>query len=381
VALGGTRFETVATNGISELATRLLTKGTVNRDAVTIAKDIEKIAGHIGGFSGRNTIGLKSEFVSDHIHDGVELFCDILTHPVFCPSEVTKEKHLQLEAIKNQEDALASMAFIHFLKALFPKHPYGLRVLGTHESIKKMTPQMIKRFYKNVLQSKGTVISVVGDVSPKEITELLEMNLADLPRGKAKTLRISLDPKPTSVKTVEVKKKEKQQAHIVLGFQGSTFGSADRYAMTVLNNILAGQGGRLFLELRDKLSLAYSVSSINVEGIEPGYFAVYIGTEPAKIKTAVEGIKSELKKIITETVSNDELERSKQYLVGTYELDSQRLMSLASTYAFNHIYGLGVKEVERYPKKILEVTREEVSRVAKKYINPEAHVLAIIRPE
>jgi len=380
-ALGGTRFENADNNGISELATRLLTKGSENRDAVTIAKDIERIAGHIDGFSGRNTIGLKCEFISDYIHDGVELFCEILTRPAFCPSEVAKEKRLQLEAIKNQEDALASMAFIHFLKALFPTHPYGLRLLGTQSSVKKLTPLMIKRFYRETLKSQGTVISVVGDVSPREVIDLFETHLCDLPRGRVKPIHVSLDPKPKNIKTVEVKKKEKQQAHIVIGFQGTIFNSPDRHVMAVLNNILSGQGGRLFLELRDKMSLAYSVSSMNVEGIEPGHFAVYIGTEPQKINTAVNAIKVELKKTLSELVSIEELERSQQYLVGTYELESQRLMSMASYYTFNQLYGLGIKEVERYPKKILAVTREDVSRVAKKYIDTEAYVLTIIKPE
>ena len=135
------------------------------------------------------------------------------------------------------------------------------------------------------------------------------------------------------------------------------------------------------MELRDRMGLAYAVSSVNVEGIEPGYFAVYIGTEPSKVDTAIKGIKAELTKIIGQSVSADELSRAQQYLVGTYELESQRLMALASSYTFNELYGLGVGEVERYPKKILAVTREDISRVASKYINPEAYVLSIIRPE
>ena len=379
--LGGVRSETVHNNGICELTSRLLTKGTKTRDAVTIAKEIERLAGHIDGFSGRNTMGIRCQFISDYISDGVEIFCDILTHPAFQPHEVDHEKRLLLQAIKDQEDALASMAFIHFMKALFPRHPYGLRVLGETSSVKKFTPAVIKKHYNDILKGDGAVISVVGDVSPKEIVEMLESNLKDLPRGKAKPVSIPIDPKPSSIKLVEGKKKEKQQAHIVLGFQGTTFKNPDRYVMSVLNNILAGQGGRLFLELRDRMSLAYAVSSINVDGIEPGHFAVYIGTEPAKIETAINGIKNELKKIISESVSADELSRSQQYLVGSYELESQRLMALASSYTFNELYGLGVGEVERYPKKIMAVTREDVSRVAKKFISPDAYVLSIIKPE
>jgi zinc protease len=378
---GGTRFETTLNNGISDMAARLLTKGTKTRDAVTIAKEIERLAGHIEGLSGRNTIGLRCQFISDYISGGVELFCDILAHPSFAPHEVAQEKHLLLQTIKDQEDMLGSLAFIHFMKTLYPKHPYGLRVLGETRSVKKMTPSSIKHFYEKLLKSGGVVMSVVGDVSPKEIIELLEKNLCDLPKGKSKGIRIPVDPRPQTSKIVEIKKKEKQQAHIVLGFQGTTFTNPDRYTMAVLNNILAGQGGRLFLQLRDRMSLAYAVSSMHVEGIEPGHFAVYIGTEPGKIDIAVKGILAELGKILSDSVSADELSRSQQYLVGTYELDSQRIMALASSYTFNSLYGLGVGETARYPKKIMAVTREDVSRVAKKYITPDAYVLSIVKPE
>lgn len=381
VALGGTRFETAKNNGITEIATRLITKGTKTRDAITIAKDIEKIAGHIDGFSGRNTLGLKCQYISDHVKDGVELFCDILTNPSFEPAEVAKEKRVLLKTIRDQEDVLSSMAFINFLKTLFPKHPYGLRLLGTHKSVSKLTAPAIKRCYRDMIHRQGVIISVVGDVSPKEITELLEENLTTLPKGRVKHPRIPDDPAPKEIRTIDVTKKEKQQAHILLGFRGTSFLSKDRYAMSVLNYILAGQGGRLFLELRDRMGLAYAVSSSNTEGIDAGYFAVYIGTEPAKVDIAINGIKNELQKIIIEEVTKEELERAKEYIVGTYELESQRLGTRSSWYAFNDLYGLGVKEVDLYPQKILSVTKEDIMRMAKKYFNLDAYVLSIIRPE
>lgn len=381
VSLGGTRYETQKNNGISELTSRLTTKGTKNRDAISIAKEIEKIAGHIDGFSGRNTLGLKCEFISDHVKEGVELFCDILTNPSFETAEVAKEKRVLLKAIKDQEDALSSMAFINFLKTLFPKHPYGLRMLGTHKSVSSITVPAIKRHYRDNMHRQGIVISVVGDVSPKEITELLESNLSGLPSGKIKHPRIPEDPAPKEIKIIDESKKEKQQAHIVLGFRGTSFCNKDRYAMSVLNYILAGQGGRLFLTLRDKMGLAYAVSSTNTEGIETGFFAVYIGTEPGKVDTAIKGIKNELNSIIDEEMTKDELERAKQYIVGTYELESQRLGTLSSWYAFNELYGLGVKEVLLYPQKILAVTKEDIMRMAKKYFDLNAYVLSIIRPE
>ncbi len=378
---GGLRVETPVVNGIANLAAHTLTKGTTSRSAVQIAKGIEKIAGHLEGFSARNTCGVKGEFLSDHLREGFELFGDVLTHPAWTPREVSSEKQFILQAIRDQEDALGTMAFVHFLKALYPKHPYGLRMIGTTASIKSITPQALDRFYRRVYRAGAMVLAVVGDVNPDEVASFAQEYLRDLPRGRTPKLRIAVDPRPKAPVKVINYKDEKQQAHVVMGFQGTRISSPDRYAFTVLNNILAGQGGRLFLELRDKMGLAYVVSSTNQEGVEPGYFTVYMGTEPAKIDTAIDGIRTELGHVIKDQVSGDELERAKQYIVGSYELDSQRNSALASTYALNVLYDLGIEEVERYPKKILAVTAQDVHAVARKYLTLQAPVISIIMPK
>ena len=379
-ALGGSRFETPSNNGIAGLMARTLTKGTTTRSAVAIAKEIEKIAGQIDGFSGRNSTGLKSEFLSEHLHEGFALFADVLTHPAFSPAEVAKERRIVLKAIKDQEDNLPSLAFAEFLKTLFPRHPYGMRQLGTMESVRGLSPEQLCRFHRGLLCAEGLTVTVAGDVNPREVHDLAEELFRDLPRRCAKPPRLSLDPRPTKPRERTVFKREKQQAHIVVGFQGTSYKSGDRFPMAVLNNILAGQGGRLFRTLRDRMSLAYAVSSVNQDGIEPGYFAVYIGTDPGKVETAIAGIMRELNAIREAKVDEEELTRSQQYLVGTYELDLQRNGALASLHTFNHLYGLGAGEIERYPQRILAVTSDDVLRVAKRYLQTDARTLAVIKP-
>ncbi|MFH0799550.1 MAG: pitrilysin family protein [Pseudomonadota bacterium] len=377
---GGTRFETRKNNGISGLLSRTLTKGTESRTAIDIARDIEKMAGHIDAFAGRNTVGLKCEFLSEHLDDGFDLFADILANPSFSADEVAKERRLVLQAIKDQEDALSAFTFAEFLKTLFPKHPYGLRTIGTVEAVKKLTRADLVRYHRGVVRAGNLALTVVGDVSRQEVERLANEMLAGLPKGKSAAPKLAIDPPPSTIRETFVKKREKQQAHIVLGFQGTTYKSRDRYTMSVLNNIMAGQGGRLFATLRDKMSLAYAVSSMHQEGIEPGYFAVYIGTDPAKEKKAIKGILEELKRICAEAVSEDEIDRSKQYLVGAYELDMQRSGTLAGLYAFNEVYGLDMGEIERYPARILAITRDDVLRVARRYIHPDAYTLAVVKP-
>lgn len=379
MALGGLRVENPKINGVYSLLSQMITKGTKKKSALEVAQAIESMAGTLEGFSGRNSYGLRMEFLSEYFEKGVDLFSEVLLEPTWDKKELEKEKKLDLEAIKNQEDNLSQLAFHHFQKALFPNHPYGMRSIGSKESIPTITAKLLQEFHHKTLMGKNIVVSAVGDFCSKSLCDLLEKKLGGLPKKEARFVTPPSDPKPATIQEIVVHK-DKEQAHIVLGFQSNKLLSPDHYPMALLNQILSGMGGRLFLELRDKQSLAYAVTSVHMEGIDPGYFAVYIGTDPSKIDQAIAGIKEELQKISEETVSEDELDRIKNYLVGTYELSLQKCSSLAQAYVSNEIYGLGYEEVERYPSKILKITKEEILKAAKKTIDLNAFILSIIKP-
>jgi zinc protease len=134
------------------------------------------------------------------------------------------------------------------------------------------------------------------------------------------------------------------------------------------------------VELRDKKGLAYRVSAFSLEGVDPGYFAVYMATSPENLDVAVAGIEEELGKVRDHQVGKQELERSKKYLVGTHEISLQRRAALASTLAFHECYGQGHDEYTRYAGSILAVTAADLQRVARKYLNPQRSVSAVVKP-
>ncbi len=377
--LGGVRAETLRNNGVHSLFTQIWGKSSKNLNAEQMAREIELLAGSMEAYNGRNLTGMKADFLSEKARDGVELFLDATLHPRFDKSEIAREKENILEAIRREEDELSSLAFKQFLKTLFPTHPYGLPILGEAKNVSRFSDKDLEREFRNLLNPRQTVIGVVGDFDTETMIQWLRPALESL-RPRKHTLKAPpQDPSPKSLKIVE-KIKDKFQAHLVLGFRGVSFYDRERLALDVLNNILAGQGGRLFLELRDKMSLAYSVTSLSQEGIEPGYFGVYIATEPRKIKTAVEGILQELQKILEKTVPDEELERAKQYMVGAYEIDLQRNSTVATQLAFNEIYGISRNEWKELPEKILKVTAEDVLKVAKKILHLDRYILSIVRP-
>lgn len=379
VSLGGIRSETVKTNGISHFISQLLTKGTSHRTSREIAEEIENLSGHIDSYMGRNVMGVQGSFLSEKMIEGFEIFFDLLCHPSFPEDEIQKEKGLTYTAIRNEEDSLSHVAIKNFMAGLYGKHPYGFPVLGTKTTVKSFTRKDLIRFYQTVVRPDNLVIAVTGDVDAFQVRERFEEKIGSF----WKYLPKKSMPIPPLLRALThpleiTTKKKKLQAHIVYGFRGTTLLSPDRYSLEVLNSILSGQGGRLFIELRDKQGLAYTVSSSSHEGIEPGYFMVYMGTDPAKLETALSGIKLELNKIHTDLVSEEELERAKRFIIGSYDLDLQKNAAVASLIAFNEIYGLARDELTRYTEKIERVTRQDILRVAKKYICPEASVLSII---
>ena len=166
----------------------------------------------------------------------------------------------------------------------------------------------------------------------------------------------------------------------MLGFQGLALDDPDRFALELAAQILAGQSGRLFLELRDRQGLAYSVSAMNVEGVAPGFFGVYIATAPEKLDQARRGIEIELERLVQDPVSTRELERAKRYLTGNHAIDRQRSAARAASLALDGRYGLGTDAALRYPEQIDAISGEDLLRVARRVIQRDGRVEAAIRP-
>jgi zinc protease len=200
------------------------------------------------------------------------------------------------------------------------------------------------------------------------------------PRGSAKPAPVLQADPPPEKRLQEKRVLARAQSHLVYGFMGMRLNDPRRHALEVLSMILSGQGGRLFVELRDKRSMAYSVSSFTIEGVDPGYFAAYIGTSPEKVNDAMEGIRAELTRVRDERVSEAELARAKQHLIGTNEIGLQRNASRAALLALDNCYGMGLENFLHYSDNIAGVTAEAVREVARQVIDFDHSVLATVGP-
>ncbi len=378
VSLGGSRVEEKNLAGISELLSRVWTGGTKNKTEKQIFAELEAKASAISGFSGRNTVGLSLETLAPVQKEVLSLYLELLTESQPTKEILAREQKQQVEQIRNRNDSPAQIAILQFMSKLFKAHPYSNDQLGSPESVLSIKAENIKNYLERVQQGANTTVIVSGGFDKDLWLEQIKSKLETLPHG-TKNLK--------SINHIAPEKEEnlfhelqKEQSHVVVGVKGLTLNHPDRHALQVIQSILAGQGGRLFLELRDKASLAYSVAPLRMEGIDTGYFGAYIGCSPDKVPTALRMLHEQFNRLVDEKVSLGEIERSKKYLIGRHDIDLQRTSTIAGSIVFDEVYGLDYNETFKFADHIRAVTAEDIQRVSHKLFS-QFWVTSVVGPK
>jgi zinc protease len=377
--LGGLLAEDESSAGLSSFLASMWLRGTELRSSLDLARSIEGLAADIDGFSGRSSIGLTLDCTREQLLPTLELFGEVLLRPGFDEEELERERRETLAALARREDRLGEKVFDLFLGALYPTHPYRHPIRGLEAAVRRFDEDGLAAHYQRLVQAENLVIGVAGDVDPDELAARLSGLLAEIPGGSFVAPAPALDPPRREPVRVE-RRKAREQAHLVIGFQGLTVRDDDRFALEVISQLLAGQGGRLFLELRDRKGLAYAVNAANVEAAAPGFFAVYIGTAPEKLAEAERSMQAELERLLETAPSDDELLRAKRYLAGNFAIDLQRSSVRAAHISLDALYGLGADADRFYVERILAVTKDDVLRVARRVIDLSAPTIAVVKP-
>ena len=377
---GGVRCETPRNNGVHNLMARVWPRGTSRRSALEIAEAMEEIAGRCSAYSGRNSFGVSSTFLSTGLDRGIELFREVLLEPSFDPDEVERMRALTLEAIKNIPDNPLSLGFLHFHRALYRRHPFRLPMIGTEASVARLTPGMLRSAYRRGLRGGNLVTVAVGDFDGGTMMRRLERCVGGLPGGSGDAPEVPQEAPLEGMRKRRVPV-EKEQAHLLLGFLGARVTDPDRHALEMISAILGGQSGRLFMDLRDRQGLAYSVTAWSQEALDPGFFAVYIGTEKSKLAQARRGIHHHLRRICEEPVPAEEIGRAARYLAGSFEIGLQRGGAVATRILFDELYGIGHEALHSYPERILAVDADAIQEAAQRRLTLGKHVDLVLMPK
>ena len=376
---GGLLAETPETNGVTRLMAKTLLKGTKTRTAEEIADTIEAVGGNIGSDAGNNSFSVSLDVTEPDLALGIELLADVLLNATMPEKAVAREKEVQLAAITEEEEHLTTVARNILREALFADHPYALRSKGSTEAVAKLTQEDLRQFRDRYVVAKNCVISVFGNVKAREVQRLFEDKLGGMTPGALALTNAK--PSAPVRKTIEVESlKEKAQGVLMVGFRGADLFSKDRYALELIDEASSDLGSRFFVRIREQMGLAYYVGASQMQGLVPGLFAFYLGTDPLKLTPVKTALLDEIRKLASEGLMKEELARAKKKLIGQQQIANQSNDSLGYMTALDELYGLGFDHYKELEREVEAVTLEYVKAVAGKYFNAQPYVLATVRP-
>jgi zinc protease len=375
---GGQRAEDAAHAGASTLLARLLVRGCAGRDAAAVADRIDRLGGSLVGVAGRNSFGLAAEWLAGTWRGGLDLLADCVVDPTLPAAELGREARLLRDDQLAQDASPAHAAFRLFGEALYGQHPYARDPLGSPAVTAGLGSAQLAAFYRERYPLSGLVLAIVGDVDLEDAIALATARLGARPAARV----AALPPAPVRpAAAAEVYRYlERSQAHLVVGFPGARLDAPDRFALEVLVAVLGGQGGRLFGELRERRALAYRVAAHGVEGIDPGFLAVYLACSPEKLPAAVAAVRAELARVRAGGITEAEVARAREQLVAGHRIAMQRRAAVAHSIAYHEVHGLGWQAWAAYEARIGAVTTAEVAAAAVAYLRADREVIATVRP-
>lgn len=364
--------------GLANLTAELLTEGTSRRKAADISEEIEFIGASLKTFVDNDYTLISLSVLKKDVEKGFELLSDILLNPIFPEEEILRNKELIKGAIRQNEESPSYVAAREFNKAVFGGLPYGRLITGSLETLDNIRKEDIERFHMAYYRPGNSFMSVVGDLSAEELKSLVQKFLASWKSLKTAERRPvhQVDKKKKTL----IVDKELTQANIMLGHAGMRREEPDYYAASVMNYILGGGGfsSRLMEIIRDEKGLAYDVHSYFAPYKDGGLFEIGVQTKNESAGTVVSEILKQMKRIRQEPVSQKELEDAKAYLTGSFPRKLETNRKIADFLTAVEFYGLGFDYIEKYAEYINSVNREDVLRVAHKYLDPENYILVIV---
>lgn len=366
--------------GLANLTAELLLEGTKTRTSEEISEAIEFIGGDLSVSTERDYTELELSILKKDIKTGFSILSDILLNPVFSENEITRKKDIIKGALRQREEDPSFLGSRAFRKAVFStSHPYGRIIEGSTNTLDMITREDIIDFHKNWYRPNNAILSVVGDISFDELNGLIQEFFGTWKPYEAPAPTIPPVTVPAEPKTIPVEK-DLTQANIFLGHLGVKRSNTDYYALSVMNYILGGGGfaSRLMTRIRDDLGLAYDVHSYFTSNLFRGAFLVGVQTKNRSAKDVIRIILEEIKRIQKEPVTDEELMEAKSYLTGSFPRRLDTMGKVARFLALTEFYGLGLDYDMEYKDLINSVTKDDVLRVARKYLHPDAYTLVIV---
>jgi predicted Zn-dependent peptidase len=370
----GSLFDPDHLPGLASATAQMLREGTHKLNSRQIAEQLDRLGASVGGGSGSGSVEtvFSASGLSENFEQWFALATDILLRPSFPVSELNRLKERAKVQLRQQRASAGFLAGERFNRAVYGSHPAAV-VTATFESIDALTPELLNQWHHDRYLPGDSLLAFAGDVDPAELLPKLEKWLAAW-QGPRDRIELPPNPAPLSARKVYlVDRPDSVQTTLTVGNIAIDRRSDDFVPMVVMNHLLGGgPAGRLFLNLREEKGYTYGAYS-GFTAIEyPGPWSAGADVRTEVTEGAIMELLNEIRRIRDDKVSRGELAATKRSVVANFALALEqpaRVLGFALTRKF---YGLPDDYWDTYPAKIEAVTAEDVQRVARKYLNPEA---------
>jgi zinc protease len=374
--VGGAVEEEPEQAGLTLLTARTMLKGTTTRSAAQIAEDAEMLGGTISASAGSDSFGWSLSVPATRLAEALELLGDVIQRPTIPDAAFETERTVALSNVAMLRDDMYRYPMRLASSVAFAKHPYGTPAMGTEESLRAISAEQAREWHKSRVLESAAVIGIVADMDAKEVADIVARELGALQLEKAP--KVGKPRWPKSVK-IAAESRDKAQTAIALAFPAPARDDEARFAANLIATVASGLGGRFFEELRDRQSLAYTVQAAVSEKRLAGMFLSYIATSPEKEGVARAGLLAEFAKLRDDLVSDDEMARAKEYVVGSHAISQESGSALLGEMLDAWMFGEGLHELLEYDTRMRAVTADQMREVAREYFDPERRVEGIVR--
>ena len=377
----GSDHESRELRGISHFLEHMFFKGTENRPrAIQIAEELDGIGSVYNAFTSHEITGYFVKAEKAHLEKSLDVLSDIYKHSLLAEEEIEREKQVVIEELHRDLDTPENHIWWIWERLLYKDQPAGWDTIGIEETIRSFTREQFVNYFAHQYTSANTAVVVAGNFDEASIKEDIEKRFADIRSGDP--IRKKPDvAEAQSSPDIYLEHKKTDQTHLVVGFRGYSGLHESKYAAEVLGAILgSGMSSRMFVRIRERLGLAYTVMSAHESYSNRGFLVTYAGVDHKNIEKTIRAVLEEYKRIRDEGVAPQELRRVKDQIRGRTSIALEASNAVANLVGQEEMMTARPLTIDEIFDKIEAVTSDDISRVSREMMKSERLNLALIGP-